>query len=237
MTIALIDADLIAYRCSASCEHSKTRDWVEPVEVAIMRADDLFNRILQDVDASSYKAFLTGENNYRYGYNPEYKIGRKDKEKPRWLQPVREHLVLQHQAAVSDGNEADDELSIHQCGSEPSTTIICSIDKDLLCVPGKNYNFVTGQFRDQSPLEARHHFWFQMLMGDKADGIYGFDGLARQTIPKKLQHLFEELFSYEKERDMFEFVRNLYNDDKRLLMNGRCLWLQQREGQIWEFPK
>lgn len=237
MTIALLDADIIAYRSAASCEPSKTRDWVEPVEVAILRTDELVSRILQEVGAASYKAFLTGENNYRYGYNPEYKIGRKDKEKPRWLQAVREHLVLQYRASVADGNEADDELSIHQCGSEPSTTIICSIDKDLLCVPGKNYNFVTGQFRDQSPLGAQHHFWFQMLMGDKADGIYGFDGLARQTIPKKLQHLFDELFSYEKEQDMFEFVRSLYNDDERLLMNGRCLWLQQVEGQIWEFPK
>ncbi|MFZ2190077.1 MAG: hypothetical protein WAV48_04815 [Candidatus Magasanikiibacteriota bacterium] len=244
MTIALVDMDIVCFRCAASCEPSKTRDWVEPLEVAVRRAEEMMERILVETQATSYKAFLTGQDNFRKEFNPEYKANRKDKTPPRWLQDLREHAVLIYNASVSDGQEADDEMGIAQdkVGKTNKwhegeySTVICSIDKDLLCIPGRHYNFVTMQHKEQSPLEAIQHFYYQLLMGDKADNIFGFDGLARQTIPQKLQHVFDELFSYEKEQDMFEFVRGLYNDDERLLMNGICLRIRQTEGEIWTFP-
>jgi hypothetical protein len=73
-------------------------------------------------------------------------------------------------------------------------------------------------------------------MGDKADNIFGFDGLARQKVPQKFEGIFNELASYDKECDMFNLVQSLYNDDERLLMNGRCLWIRQKEDEIWKFP-
>jgi 5'-3' exonuclease len=236
MTIALIDADIVAYRSAASCEPSKARDWVEPVEVAIMRVDALMERIQQETAATAYRAFLTGSDNYRTQYNPSYKENRKNVPRPRWLQDVRQHLVVQYGATVEDGQEADDALGIAQCASDAGTTVIASIDKDLLCVPGKHHNFVTGTFYEQSDLGALHHFYYQMLMGDKADNIFGFDGLARQKVPQKFEGIFNELASYDRECDMFSLVQSLYNNDERLLMNGRCLWIRQREDEIWAFP-
>lgn len=237
MTITLVDMDIVCFRCAASCEPSKTRDWVEPLEVAVRRTEEMMERILAETQATGYKAFLTGQDNFRKEFNPEYKANRKDKTPPRWLQSLREHAVLVYNASVSDGQEADDEMGIAQSEAEAGTTVIASIDKDLLMIPGRHYNFVTMQHKEQSKLEAIQHFYFQLLMGDKADNLFGFDGLARQKIPQKLQHVFDELFSYEKEQDMFEFVRGLYNDDERLLMNGRCLYIRQKENEIWEFPK
>jgi hypothetical protein len=35
---------------------------------------------------------------------------------------------------------------------------------------------------------------------------------------------------------IFDYVRNLYNDDERLLMNGICLYMQREPEQIWKFP-
>ena len=112
MTTALLDADIIAYRCSASCQ--KQGVTVEPVEVAILRCDELVQRILHETAAEFYYPYLTGSNNFRLKYNPEYKANRKDSKKPEWLEQVREHLVLNWNAQVSDGCEADDMMAIEQ---------------------------------------------------------------------------------------------------------------------------
>jgi 5'-3' exonuclease len=237
MTTALIDGDIICYRCAASCQ--KQGVTVEPVEVAIMRVDELIRRILHETGAEFYYVYLTGSNNFRLNYNPEYKANRKDTVKPEWLEQCRENLVLQWKAQVSDGCEADDLMAIEQT-KQPDETIICTIDKDLLQVPGKHYNFVKSEFHTVTPKEGLFNFYWQFIMGDKSDNIFGFDGLARNTIPKKLESLYEEMLHASQmgtEQDVFDIVKAQYNDDERLLMNGRCLYMQRYEGEIWEFPK
>jgi DNA polymerase-1 len=232
MTTALIDGDIVCYRSAASCE--KQGVVVEPVEVAIMRVNDLMSRILQDTQSDTYKAYLTGSDNYRMEYNPDYKGNRKDTPRPAWLQPCREHLVMQWNASVEDGQEADDAMGIEQMASKD--TVICSIDKDLLMIPGEHYDFVKGIKREQFAIPAIRHFYWQLIMGDRTDNIFGFDGKARQTVPKFLEPIINELGSYDDELDMFEFVRGLYLDDKRLLMNGICLWIRRNPDEIWKFP-
>lgn len=219
--------DIVAYRCAAASEN-------EPKEVAILRASELMQRILHETSANKYFAYLTGSDNFRLEYNPEYKANRKDVPKPRWLQDIREHLVLEWKASVEDGQEADDAMGIHQVANPD--TIICTIDKDLLMIPGHHYNFITGTFREQFTIPAIRHFYYQLIMGDRADNIFGFDGKARHSVPKKLESTIAELDSYDNELDMFEFVRNLYNDDERFLMNGRCLWIRRQENEVWNFP-
>jgi 5'-3' exonuclease len=110
--IALIDADIVAYRCAASCE--KQGVVVEDSWVALKRVDELMQRIIAETGASDFKAFLTGSDNFRYEYNPEYKANRKDTRRPVWLQQAREHLVTRWGASVEDGQEADDALGIMQ---------------------------------------------------------------------------------------------------------------------------
>lgn len=224
MTTALIDGDIVCYRCAATAEG-------DPVEIALLRADELLQRILHETNAESYKIFLTGSNNYRYQYNPEYKANRSDKPRPKWLQQVREHLVVAWKATVEDEQEADDAMGIYQTANQD--TIICSIDKDLLMIPGKHYDFVKNIHREQFTIPAIRHFYWQLIMGDRTDNIFGFDGKARQSVPKKLESVMEELASYDDELDMFGFVRDLYNDDERLLMNARCLWIRREENQDW----
>jgi len=73
-------------------------------------------------------------------------------------------------------------------------------------------------------------------MGDRTDKVFGFEGNARQKVPKKLEHVMEQLENFDDELDMFGFVRDLYNNDDTLLMNGICLWIRRQEGEIWQFP-
>ena len=115
--------------------------------------------------------------------------------------------------------------------------IICSLDKDLLQVPGKHFNFVKSEFRTISPIEGTFNFYWQFIMGDVSDNIFGFDGKARQTIPRFLESTYSDMQALAtNELDIFDYVRNLYNDDERLLMNGICLWMQREPEQIWKFP-
>jgi len=227
MTTALIDADIVAYRCAAASEK-------EPYDVALLRADELMRRIIQETESDTYKAFLTGSDNYRYKYNPEYKANRKDTPRPVHLQAVREFLCTEWNASVEDGQEADDAMGIYQ--TTYPDTIICSIDKDLLMIPGEHYDFVKNIRRDIYHIPAIRHFYWQLIMGDRTDNVFGFDGIARQKVPKKLEPIMEQLESFDDEFDMCKFVRELYNDDDTLVKNGICLWIRRQEGEIWVPP-
>ncbi len=236
MTIALLDGDIVCYRSAASCQ--KQDAITEPESVALARVDELMQRIIHETNSEFYYPFLTGSDNFRYKYYPEYKANRKDSVKPVYLEACREYLVTQWKAQVSEGCEADDLMAIEQT-KNPDETIICTIDKDLLQVPGRHYNFVKQEFMTITPKEGLFNFYWQFIMGDRSDNIFGFDGLARTTVPKKLQWLYDEIqFASQMgtERDMFDIVREQYSDDTRLLANGICLWMQREPEQIWEFP-
>lgn len=232
MTTVLADADIIAYRCAASCE--KQGVVVEDSWVCLKRVDELMQRILAETGASNHKAFLTGSDNFRNTINPEYKANRKDTRRPQWLQHAREHLVTQWGASVEDGQEADDAMGIYQCAN--TDTVIASIDKDMLMIPGRHYNFVREEYKEVNELEGIRHFYWQLIMGDKTDNIMGFDGIARQTVPQKLMWAMAELEDCQNESMMYDLVRGMYNDDERMLMSGRCLWIRREEGQIWQPP-
>jgi DNA polymerase I len=239
MTIALIDGDIVAYRSAASCQQQGVL--VEPVEVAVLRTKELILRIIQETGAQRNLSatYLSGESNFRTTINPEYKANRKNTPKPEYLDACRQHLVDEWHAVLADNCEADDCMAIAQT-MYPESTIICTIDKDLLQVPGKHYNFVKQEFREVSEKEGLFQFYWQCIMGDRTDNIFGFDGVARQTIPKKLEWLYEEMLqasSMGTEVDLFDIVRAQYKDDGRFLMNGRCLWIQRKPEQLWEFPE
>lgn len=232
MTTVLIDADIVAYRAAASCE--KQGIVTEDAWVAKARVDSTMRLIIENTKADSHKAFLTGSENFRHKINPEYKANRKDVRRPEWLQSAREHLVIHWGASVEDGQEADDALGIYQCSTD--NTVLASIDKDLLMIPGKHYNWVKDEHREQTELEAIRHFYWQLIMGDKTDNIMGYDGLARQVVPKKLEWAMTELSDCLIEETMFHLVDGMYSDSAIMLMNGQCLWIRRKENEIWN-PK
>lgn len=195
-------------------------------------------RILYETGSTGYLSFLSGSNSFRKELNPEYKANRKDRIEPEYLQPVREHLVVGWQSTIADYVEADDELGIAQTQlDEP--TIICSIDKDLLQVPGMHYNFVTGVFRTVTELEALHNFYYQIIMGDNSDNIKGFDGIGRAKVPKFLEPTISYLWSLTTEQDMYDFTRDLYQQhgmEDQYEMNAHCLYIHRKTGDKWHAP-
>lgn len=234
--IALIDGDCVGYRAAASCQPTKDKPYLEPLEAALGRCEDTIQRIFYATQCTEYKCFIGGNDNFRYAINPQYKANRKDVPRPEWLQPVREYLVVNHGAKICDNIEADDALGIHQ-DKESFTTTIVSVDKDLLMIPGLHYNFVKDQHSTVTKLDGLRHFYKQLIMGDRADNIFGFDGKARDKVPQFLQSDIDAINSYFSEMTMYEHVLAMYNFDKdRMHMNAGCLWIYQKEDNVWRPP-
>jgi DNA polymerase-1 len=187
--------------------------------------------ILRETGTEEYKAFLTGENNFRYKVFPEYKAFRLNKPKPIHLAACNKHLVENWKAVVTDGYEADDALGIEQMAlsHETDATCIASIDKDLLTIPGKHYNFVKKEWHLVSPSQARHRFYTSLIVGDSADGIKGAIGIG----PKKAETI---LMGCETEEEYYSSCLNFFSCEEELLLNARCLYIWQKENDWWNPP-
>jgi len=244
--IALIDGDLVSYRCAASCE--KQGVLVEDLGIAQARARDLIHRMCVANGAEGdFQIYISGGENFRKKINPAYKANRDDVKRPEYLKPLNEWLVEYMGAIITDGIEADDALGIDQTkyNEQGIDSVICTLDKDLRQVPGAHYSWeisgvsTTGKqwVRPEeklivSPDEGLFNFHWQLIMGDASDNIFGFDGKARQKVPKFLEDWYHEMQTLSPE-EQFAFVREKYNDDERLLMNGACLWILRSEDDDW----
>lgn len=176
---AYIDFDIVAYRCAASCEPTKQKDFREPLDLAILRTDELLNRILVETEADEYVGWISGSENFRKLLYPLYKANRDSIRRPEYLQTVREFVVNEWGAKVTTGYEADDAIGIAYDGRG----VICSIDKDFKQIPGRHYNFVTFQWDEVSDLQADRNFWSSLLIGDRSDNVPGIPGIGKAKAP------------------------------------------------------
>jgi 5'-3' exonuclease len=190
--------------------------------------EDMLNRIFETIDAKAYKIYLSGGDNFRYKIDSEYKANRKDKVDPKWRQECKEWLISKWNATVTDGIEADDALGIEQCKhlNSETKTVICSIDKDLLMIPGNHYNFLHEKIISVTPHEGLLSFYRSALIGDRSDNIFGIRGIGKVGAAKHLDHLTTE-------DEMFQTVNDLYNDPLRLVKNLNLLWIMQQENETW----
>jgi 5'-3' exonuclease len=227
--LALVDGDIVAFRCAATCEG-------EPQEIAEVRTEEMMRRIMHETNALNYKCFLTGKDNFRKKIYPEYKANRKDKPKPKWLGACREYLSKQWNAQTIHGREADDELGIEQTVHELNS-VICTIDKDLLQIPGYHYNFVTGESRFVSPYDGLRFFYCQIIEGDQSDNIPAFDGKFRNKRPQFIQKIVDPVYEMTDAHEMYKYVCQVWGDDKESVHRyAQCLWILRKENAYWEPP-
>jgi DNA polymerase-1 len=242
--IALIDADLVAYRCAASCEPTKAKEFLEPLEVAEFRATDLMTRILHTLGTDDYEVYLGGEDNFRYSIYPAYK-GHRVAKKPEWLHPIRELLITQWGGKIVNGMETDDMLGIQQTRYDDAS-IICSLDKDLDQIPGQHYNWVQERSYYVSPLQGLRCFYKQVITGDGADNIPAFDGMFRSSLPKFVEKKLAVIDDVIDEQEMFLHcmqtfldtgryydLEECFNDVKR---NAQLVYILQQEDVHWHPP-
>jgi len=235
--LALLDLDLWLYRIGHTTED-------DPEWVAAARCDELVDKVLHRTGATEWRGFISdsAENNFRHKLYPFYKAGRKQ-EKPTHYEFLKEHLITKWGAEIAHGMEADDALGIGQTNwsDHPAVdSVICSIDKDLLQVPGKHYNFVRDEWFEIDMEEGKRRFYTQLLTGDSTDNIRGCRGIGPVKAGKALAGLSEEA-------DYLEACFNLYQKQEdgmsteeilqHMLLAGRLLYILRSENDSWHFPK
>jgi 5'-3' exonuclease len=109
------------------------------------------------------------------------------------------------------------------------TTVICRIDKDLLQIPGKHYNFVKKITQEVALDQGLKFLYMQSLIGDRSDNIIGVAGLG----PVKAERALAELLPEE----WYDKCRELYNDDERFHLNMKLLYIWQKPNDSWEPPQ
>jgi hypothetical protein len=175
-------------------------------------------------ESREFDLWLTGKGNFRFNYYPEYKANRIGARRPEHEQAVKDFLVEEFGARYTEGCEADDQVGALQT----TRTIIAHIDKDINMIPGWHYHWgltrkgkvlVEPHKYYVSPEEADYNFYYQMLVGDTTDNIKGVVGCG----PVKAKELLSGNAS-----EMFEVVRDAYNNDEYMLMTGRCLWIWRK---------
>jgi hypothetical protein len=215
--------DIVAYRCAASCEPTKKKPFREPLELAILRTDELMFRILNETDADEYAGWLSGNENFRTVIYPEYKANRVGLVRPEYLQNVREFMITDWNAKIAVGYEADDAIGMAFDG----TGVICSIDKDFKQIPGRHYNFVTFEFDDVDDYTAELNFWSSMLIGDRVDNIPGVPGIGKVKAPRMLEGRTP--------KEMKEYVKEIYEGiDLDFDLNYNLLRILRDEGDWYE---
>jgi 5'-3' exonuclease len=202
----------------------------DTVEVAKMAAKSIMEAILNDLEVSEHKVYLTGKGNYRdeVATIKGYKANRDPAAKPKYLPDVRDYLQEFWSAIVIEGMEADDQMGIEQSSyvrvGFVDTTIICSIDKDLKMIPGWHYNFVKREREFVDEITAWRNFYTQCLMGDSTDNIPGWCNITGNKVGQsKLARGLKDLTT---PQEMSEYVAKCYEGHEAELEEiAELLWI------------
>ena len=203
------------------------------------------DRLMDKLFCTDYIMAVKGEvEDFRKGMYPDYKMNRHGKPQ---TNPAAEFVPFLRQLAVhegyavpANGREADDLLrtwanEARRAGQEH---IICSIDKDLRCIPGKHYIMHFDPKKqlviDVSEEEGMRHYYEQLLKGDPTDNIPGVPRVGEVKAAKLISGCLTE-------KDMQECVveqyliaygeRDWYN---MFLSNAKMIHLQNHQDDYFD---
>lgn len=223
--IALIDADFLMYSVGFACEDDE-----DPQMAKNRLTEWLTDIVYMDLLCDDYVAYTTGPGNFRYevAKTVPYKGNRKDMKRPKHLDALKEHLKRLG-AIETVGIEADDAVAMLNA-KEPGKYIMVHVDKDLDQLVGEHYNPNKCERYTISDFEASYNFWTQMLTGDRVDNIPGLAGIG----PKKAEKILKDCNTPD---EMAKAVWAAYidkgHDYDYFVEQGRLLWLQRYEGELW----
>lgn len=229
MTTAIVDGDLVAFRCAASAEGE------EEAWVACARAENFIKEILESTGATSYEVWLTGTNNFRYEVYPEYKANRKDGYRPKWEKAVKEYLQVHHDAQVLDNAEADDALGfrMYEVRASGESAICVTNDKDLKQIEGDHYDPVKKEIFTVTPEEADRWFYYQMLVGDPVDNLKGAKGIGKVKAEAILRDI-EEAYSEDRNKYFEYAVMEYYPCEEAYEQAAKCTWIWRERDGVWQ---
>jgi hypothetical protein len=160
------------------------RTEVEPLENAVHALRSMLRTIREQIaerfgKTTDTELLLTGSGNFRdrLATVARYKFNRVERAKPQHYGQMRKYLVDECGAKIVHWYEADDEAAI-ALSERPDDTLVSSLDKDLLQVPGWHHIHGKG-FLCVSEQSGLLRFYIQALMGDSTDGVPGCKGIGK----------------------------------------------------------
>lgn len=191
--IALIDADVVAYKAAFSSEEDIAwgggfRTLHSQDEVLKGRFEDLISELVESTGGKGVELAWSAPVCWRKAFCASYKAGRKSIRKPLGLSFVIEWAQEKYPSHVFPGLEGDDVIGI-LATAHPDKYLICSPDKDLKGVPGYHFNSDTKQVVLIGKEEADRWHMLQTLVGDAVDGYPGCPTVG----PKTAEKLFAEV--------------------------------------------
>lgn len=196
--------------------------------------------LIEKTYVDSYVMAVKGENNYRHTIYPAYKLQRTaphpSNEAGKFVPGIRRLAVHEGYAVAAHGREADDLMRIwaEQCRERGLEYYICSIDKDLKCIPGKHYHIKNQNSFEIEETEALRFYYAQIMSGDPTDNIPGIPGIGPVKAERALQ-------SVTREEEMQEIVVShymaVYDEDwyDFLLFNAKLIHLQKHPNDYFTF--
>lgn len=189
------------------------------------------DRLLETVFADDYIMAVKGEGCYRKLIYPEYKMNRHKENAPEryltnFVPALRELAVMNDLAVPSYFCEADDLIRIwaEEARRAGQDYVICSIDKDLQCIPGLHYvmHYIDEKRGPLTVTEdmARRFYYTQLIMGDSTDNIPGVPRVG----PVKAGAMIAKCVT---EEEMQEAVVNAYITAYSPDVHGDCAWYEQ----------
>lgn len=191
--ILLIDADITAYNAVASAEEEIQWDedtWTIHTDLAIAKEKFIKNidKYREELKVDEYKLCFSDTQNFRKSLNPQYKGNRKGR-KPVGYSPFKQWAMETYPSFSKPNLEADDCLGI--LATKFKDTIIVSMDKDLMQIPGKFYRLGVdgkGELLEVTEKQGTEFFLTQCLTGDVTDGYGGCPSIG----PVKAEALFKK---------------------------------------------
>lgn len=196
------------------------REVLEAEELLYFNLNSAFDKIFEVCDCDRPIVFLGSKNNFREKLYPEYKSSRKDKIKPYYQEHCLAWLRENFATVECDGYEEDDALAMSQ--EVDQTCIVCE-DKDLLQVPGHQYNPVTGKKQKIGKKKADFWLYTQILTGDRVDDVPGIQGVG----PKKAEKILEGATST---KQLYERALKAWDNDREAMhLTGQLVYMLRSE--------
>ena len=249
MSIVLIDADIIVYE---ACHRNQTDiDWDGEGKTGYANFEAATEDFAASVAAIGKATgcddgvlILTDSDrdaNFRRKVWPEYKKHRGDSNtsRPILFAALREWIHENYATKEKPGIEGDDTIGIMATGDinglpeDKQARVIASIDKDMLTIPGRHYNWrKPGGVFTVTEDEAYYNLLYQTIIGDSTDNFPGLPGCG----PVGAGRILDDA-SGQSMREMWEHVviafeeRGLSRNDA--LTQARCARILQASD--WDF--
>lgn len=213
---------------SCITEESIPESWESTRKSVVSYLED----ILTHLD-TEYQVHISGVGNFRYEAATilPYKGNRTNLSRPFHYDAIRQFLVDAYGARVSINKEADDAIGL---AHDPEEDIIATLDKDLNCIPGLHYNWISKSCKYITEVEADRHFYCQVLTGDRTDNIPGLYGVGNKS--KLLLDICEMTDSTKMHNFVVEEYKKRFGSYYKLFFEENCklLWILQRRKPVYE---